>query len=74
MKAAEGEGRVNGIGGEEVSRRPLSNTGIRLEDVAPVEKSATPAQPARVAAEQPSDKSREYLVAVPRIERGTRGL
>jgi hypothetical protein len=37
-------------------------------------KSATPAQPVRVTSEQPSDKSREYLVAVPRIERGTRGL
>ncbi len=36
--------------------------------------SATQAQPIGMASEQPSDKLRENMVAVPRIELGTRGL
>ena len=55
---------------------PSGNRGWvgRLDEPGPKAESATPAQPVRVETEQPSDKLRELLVAVPRIERGTRGL
>ena len=55
---------------------PSGNRGLvsRLDEPGPNAESATQPQPERAAAEQPSDKLRELLVAVPRIERGTRGL
>ena len=55
---------------------PSGNRGWvgRLDEPGPKAESATQAQPERAESEQGSDKSRECLVAVPRIERGTRGL
>jgi len=46
----------------------------KLDDEGKEGKSAPQAHPEEVATEQPSDKPLENLVAVPRIERGTRGL
>ena len=46
----------------------------KLDDQEQEEKSAPHPHLEDKADEQPSDKLRELLVAVPRIERGTRGL
>ena len=55
---------------------PSGNRGFvsKLDEPGLTAESATQAQPVRIAAAQPSPKSRECLVAVSRIERETRGL
>ena len=55
---------------------PSGNRGFvgKLDEPDNEAQSATQMQLPQVASEQPSDKPRKCLVAVPRIERGTRGL
>lgn len=55
---------------------PSQNRGWveKLDDERQEGESAPHLHPEGLGIEQPSHKLREYLVAVPRIERGTRGL